>query len=133
MKICITSTGTDPKSHIDMKFGRCACFIFHDTQNEDIEAIENPALKAMHGAGIQSSQLLVDRKTDILLTGNLGPNASSVLSNAGIKVFAVKDGTVEQAIADFKEGNLDIISGPTVKGHDIGNSASASDTNKDTE
>jgi len=128
MRICITSRGTDPKSQIDLRFGRCACFIFYDTQNEDTEAVLNPALQAIHGAGVQSSQLLLDKKTEILITGNLGPNASAILSKSAIKVFAANDGTVEQAIEDFKAGRLDIITGPTVTGHNSDNSFSDSST-----
>ena len=120
MKVCLTSTGDSLESKLDSRFGRCGYFIFLDTEeSEKYESVENLAANAAHGAGIQASQFVMEKKPDAVITGNIGPNASSVLSNAGIKVysFAGFDGTVNDALTAFRDNKLKPVSGPTVGSH----------------
>ena len=117
MKICITSTGDSLESQLDFRFGRCQYFIFLDTDTGKFEAVQNPAVNAMHGAGIQSSQIVIDQKPVAIITGNIGPNASSILSTAGLNVLAGFAGTVGKVVQAYKEGKLKPITGPTVPSH----------------
>ncbi|MBN2406317.1 MAG: NifB/NifX family molybdenum-iron cluster-binding protein [Elusimicrobia bacterium] len=117
MKICLTATGEGPESHVDPRFGRCGYFVFHDTGTGGYEAVKNNAAGAPHGAGIQSAQLVIERRPDVVITGNIGPNASSVLSAAGIKVVTFGGGTVEEAVMAMAAGKLRAAEGPTVPGH----------------
>ncbi len=117
MKICITSTKNTVDSEIDPRFGRCQYFIFYDDKTDKSEVVENRAADAAHGAGIQASRLVIDRNPDAVITGNIGPNASSVLMNAGIKVYSSIGKTVREAIASYKQGKLKELSGPNVEEH----------------
>ncbi|MFH1415385.1 MAG: NifB/NifX family molybdenum-iron cluster-binding protein [Elusimicrobiota bacterium] len=117
MIICITSTGNDLEAQLDFRFGRCRYFIFLDNNTGKFDAVENPAVNAMHGAGIQSSQLVLERKPDAVITGNIGPNASSILATAGINVFGGLSGTVKEAASDYITGKLEQLTAPTVPGH----------------
>ncbi len=117
MKICITSIGDNLESQLDFRFGRCQYFIFLDSDTNEFEVIQNPAVNAMHGAGIQAAQLVIDKRPQIVITGNIGPNASSVLSSAGINVLAGFTGTINESVQAFKEGKLKPLTGPTVPGH----------------
>jgi len=117
MKICLTATGDNLESQLDLRFGRCQYFIFLDSDTDEFEAIQNPALSAMHGAGIQSAQLVLDKKPQAVITGNTGPNASSVLSAAGINVLAGFPGTINEVVQAFKKGELKPMVGPTVPSH----------------
>ncbi len=119
MKVCLTSTGSSLESKLDLRFGRCGYFIFMDTETGEFESIENSAENASYGAGIQAAQVVMEKKPDAVITGNIGPNASSVLSTVGIKVYAFAgfEGTVTDAIKAFRENKLKPVSGPTVESH----------------
>jgi predicted Fe-Mo cluster-binding NifX family protein len=118
MKLCITSKGKEAASEVDPRFGRAQYFIFVDTESGDLEAEENPAVSAPGGAGVRAGQLVSERGTETVLTGNVGPNAFQVLNAAGIRVITGVGGTVEKAKNDFINGVYDgqETSGPTVKG-----------------
>lgn len=117
MKICITSENNSLDSKLDPRFGRCQYFIIVDTDTLEFEAIKNPNVDAMGGAGIQSAQLLASKKVKSLITGNVGPNAFQTLQAAGIEVFTVASGTVKDVIEKYKKGELKIASGASVGPH----------------
>lgn len=117
MKIAITSAGTDLTSQVDPRFGRCPYFIIIDPDTEEFEALENPNVQAMGGAGIQSAQLIASKGAEIVLTGSCGPNAFQTLSAAGVKVITGIVGTVKEAISRFKSGQLQPIQAPNVGSH----------------
>ncbi|MDP8247862.1 MAG: NifB/NifX family molybdenum-iron cluster-binding protein [Candidatus Tritonobacter lacicola] len=117
MKVIVTSQGTDLESQVDPRFGRCANFIIVDTESLEFSAVPNAAGGAIGGAGIQAGQFIAEQGIEAVITGNVGPNASRVLSGAGIKIYVGASGTVRQAVEDFKAGKLNAASGPTVGGH----------------
>jgi len=111
MKICIPSTGEDLTSSVDLRFGRCAYFLIVDSETgEKIETVENTGMQDSRGAGISAAQIVTDKKVEAILVGNLGPNAYTVLSQAGIKCYQVSAGqTVKQAVEAFKQGQLQLL------------------------
>jgi len=118
MKIAITSTGKELGSALDGRFGRCSFFIIYDTDaGKVLEVMENSAAQTAGGAGIQAGQLIVNKGVQAVLTGNVGPNASGVLSNGGVQVYAGFSGTVQEAIDSFGSGGMSAASGPTVQSH----------------
>ncbi len=118
MIIAITAIGKDLKSQVDQRFGRAKFIIIYDTNTSSFTAHDNLLnLNAPQGAGIQSAQNIVDKNAEILLTGNLGPKAFTVLSVAKIKSYLVAGGTVEQAIKDFQDNKLELMNNANVEGH----------------
>jgi predicted Fe-Mo cluster-binding NifX family protein len=117
MKIAISSTGKNLDSQIDPRFGRCQYFIFVDPETMEFEVSENEGLMASGGAGVQAAQLVVQKGVNVLITGNLGPNAASALSASGVKVYLVPGGTVKEVTEAYKSGTLKEVSGPTVPPH----------------
>lgn len=117
MKIAISSMGTDLNAQIDPRFGRCQYFIIVDSDTMEFEAIENPNISAMGGAGIQSGQMMAGKGVQAILTGNVGPNAFQTLSAAGIQVITGVTGKVKDAIQQFKSGQLQSVSEATVPTH----------------
>jgi predicted Fe-Mo cluster-binding NifX family protein len=117
MKIAVSSTGKDLDAQMDPRFGRCQYFVLVDPETMEFEMIDNQGLAAMGGAGIQAAQSVAQKGVTALITGNLGPNAASALSAAGIRVCLVSGGTVRQVTEDFKAGRLKEVSGPTVSSH----------------
>ena len=114
MKICVTSDGNSLDSNVDPRFGRCRYFIFADTDTLAFEAIQNPNIEAMGGAGIQSGQFVAGKGVKAVLTGNVGPNAFQTLQAAGIDVITGISGAVKEAIEKYKKGEFKSTQGPSV-------------------
>ena len=117
MKICITSEGNTLDSKVDPRFGRCQYFIFADIDTLEFEALENPSIGAMGGAGVQSAQLVASKQVKVVLSGNVGPNAFQTLQAAGINIFTNASGTIKEAIEKYKKGEFKSVSGPSVASH----------------
>ena len=115
MKICVTSQGDNLDSQVDPRFGRCQYFIIADTDTFKIEAIQNPNINTMGGAGIQSGQLVSAKGVKTVLTGNVGPNAFQTLQAAGIDVITGASGTVKSVVERYKKGEFKPTQGPSVK------------------
>jgi len=117
MKVAVSSTGQDLNALVDARFGRCQYFIIVDSETMEFEAVANPSLAAMHGAGIQTAQMVASKGATVVLTGNCGPNAFQTLSAAGVQVIVGVSGTVKDAIEKYKRGDLQASSQPSVPGH----------------
>lgn len=117
MKIVVSAAGKDLDAEVDPRFGRCQYLAFVDTDTMEFEAIENAAMAAGGGAGIATAQTVADRGAKAVLTGNMGPNAYEVLSQAGIQVLTGVSGKVKDVVEAFKSGSLSESSGPTVGAH----------------
>jgi len=114
MKVCVTSENNNLDSKIDTRFGRCQYFIIVDTDTLNFEAIQNPNIESMGGAGVQSGQFVAEKKVKAVLTGNVGPNAFQTLQLAGIDVVIGVSGTVKEAVEKYKKGELKPTKGPSV-------------------
>jgi predicted Fe-Mo cluster-binding NifX family protein len=106
MKICISSTGKNLDAAVDQRFGRCQYFLIVDTETMKVKTISNEATLSSGGAGIQAAQIVTKEDVGSVITGNIGPNAFSILQAAGIKVYIGAEGTVKEAIESYKKGNL---------------------------
>lgn len=102
---------------IDPRFGRCPYFVIVDSETMKFEAISNVAAGARGGAGIQAAQNVAGREVEVLITGNVGPNAFQALSTTGIKIVTGAFGTVREVIERYKRGELKETNMPTVRGH----------------
>jgi len=108
MKIVVTSNSADLDGPASPVFGRCSTFIFVDIETMSFEAVENPAVGAGGGAGVQAAQLVVERGARAVLTGNVGPNAFHVFEAANVPVYLVRGGTVRQAVEAYQAGQLPV-------------------------
>ena len=115
MKVCVTSQGENLDSQVDPRFGRCPYFIIVDTETLEFEAVENPNISAMGGAGVQSGQLIASKEVKAVLTGNVGPNAFQTLQAGGIEVIIGVSGSVKEVIEKYKKGELKSTDTPNVE------------------
>jgi predicted Fe-Mo cluster-binding NifX family protein len=113
MKVVVSAMGENSNGEVSLVFGRCPMYIFVDTETMAFEPVPNPAMSASGGAGIQAAQLAVSKGVQAVLTGNVGPNAFNVLQAAGITIYRVSAGTVQEAVEAYKSGQLQPISGAT--------------------
>jgi predicted Fe-Mo cluster-binding NifX family protein len=117
MKITISSQGQDLEAMVDPRFGRCPYFIIYDTETKETEVLSNPALEATGGAGILAAQLVADKGVEVVITGNVGPNAFQTLNQAKIKIFGGATGTVKESLNKYENGELKELSNSSVPRH----------------
>lgn len=117
MKIVVTSNGIDLDADASPVFGRCPTYIFVDTDTMAFEAVDNPAMGAASGAGIQAAQFIVERGAEAVVTGNVGPNAFDVFGSVGVPVYLFEGGTVREAVEAYKAGELSEAGGATGPAH----------------
>ena len=117
MKVVITANGTDLDAQASPVFGRCSAYVFVDTETMQFEGVENPAIVAPSGAGIQAAQFIVGRGAQAVVTGNVGPNAFGVFQASGVPVYIFGGGTVREAVEAYMAGWLQLVGGANVPAH----------------
>jgi len=117
VKICVTAAGNTLDAPVDPRFGRAAYFAVINSENMAFRAIPNVAVNAMGGAGIQAAQKLAKEGVNVVITGNVGPNAFQALKSAGLKVVVGASGTVREIVVKYTRGELGETDAPTVDGH----------------
>lgn len=117
MKICVTSMGDTLDSNVDPRFGRCKYFLIVDTDTMSFKSISNESAMASGGAGIQAAQTVAKAGVEVVITGNMGPNAFQTLSAAGIMVFTGINGKIKEAVEKYKKGEMKEITAPSVGSH----------------
>ncbi|MGC8943039.1 MAG: NifB/NifX family molybdenum-iron cluster-binding protein [Caldisericia bacterium] len=106
MKICLTSTGNNLESFLDPRFGRCNYFVIVDTDTMNFKAIKNDASEARSGAGVKAAQFVINEGVDVLITGDIGPNAKMSFESSNIKIITGIEGSIKEIIENFKKENI---------------------------
>ena len=115
MKIAIAATGPGLDSPATGVFGRAPYFVVVETDGNNVRVLENLANPAAHqarSAGIIAAQALASKGVDAVVSGNVGPNAYTVLTQAGIRVFMATPGTVKENAVAAAQGKLQPIMAP---------------------
>lgn len=107
MKVVVTATGKTLDSQLDQRFGRADFFLIVDSDNLEFEVVDNSATATAGGAGITSAQSIVEKGVQAVITGNVGPNALSVLKAAEIPVYKGQSVSVRENIEQFNQGALE--------------------------
>lgn len=116
-RVAISVRGKTLEDPVDPRFGRCPNFVLVDPDTLEWSAIPNPGAGSGGGAGIQAAQALIDNGVDILVTGNVGPNAHSTLEGGGVEIFTGASGAASRALEEMKEGKLRATREPTSPAH----------------
>ncbi len=118
MKIAVSASDNNLDTMVDPRFGRCAYLLIVDSQTgEIVSGGRNEFAAAGGGAGTQTAQWAIREGAEVVLTGNVGPNAYNVLRAGKVKVYAGVSGSVRDAIARLNKGELSEISNSTVPPH----------------
>ncbi len=111
MKIAITADGENLNNKVDQRFGRCPYFLVMDV-NKDIigafESVKNQGAIQGHGAGIKAAEQIGELKVEVVITGQLGPNATTVLNELGINAYTAS-GIISNVLKDFVANKLEKI------------------------
>ena len=107
---------------MSLRFGRCSSFTFVSVDNNEISVVKtvmNHANQAMGGAGIQASQIVGTNNANVVIVGNLGPNAVQSLNSLNLKIVRAPNQqlTVKQAVDLYMEGKLHAITSSNVGSH----------------
>ncbi len=118
-KVAVSCEEPSMDSRIDPRFGRAAGFCVVDPDTLEFIYVDNGSSQALsQGAGIQAAETVCRSGATVVLTGYVGPKAFQALSAAGIQVGQnLENMTVRQAIARFKEGQVEMATSPNKMGH----------------
>ena len=116
MKLAVSAEGNDLEAQLDRRFGRCSYFVIVDPETMEFDTIQNVSKGATGGAGIKAAQTLADSEVNVLITGNVGPNAFNALTSASINIFTGVSGTVKEAVEKYNDGKLSQTNEPTAAG-----------------
>ncbi|MBU0758079.1 MAG: hypothetical protein KKF44_08475 [Nanoarchaeota archaeon] len=111
MKIAVSADGESMDSSVDMRFGRSRYFVIVEVEGSEIKgstAVENKGGVQGHGAGIAAAEEIGELGAKVVITGNLGPNATGVLDQLGVKSFQ-GSGTVKEAVEKYMKNELKLI------------------------
>jgi len=120
MKLAISISGNTLDSPFDARFGRAAAFCIVDTETDEWQAFDNPALSASGGAGVQAAQLVAGQGVQAVVSGAFGPNAFDTLAAAEIDMYLAPGNeahSVAEILAMFKAGQLVKVEAATHEGH----------------
>lgn len=106
MKIALTTTGETLDSPLDLRFGRAFAYLIYDEEQKTSSVIRNVGAEAAQGAGIKAAETVVKAGATALITGDCGPKAFHVLTQAGVKIYSAKNMSVKSAIDAFQAGQL---------------------------
>ncbi len=115
MRILATTTKGGLDDIITPMFARAPTFTVVEVENKqikDVKIIQNQASMQPSGAGIAATQTVCNLGVNVVLTGNVGPNAFHGLSSAGIKIYRADGLKVEEAIRKFLNNELLEITSP---------------------
>lgn len=111
--IAITSSGQNLKSNVSVRFGRSQHFLILDEDGNLEEVVSNPGVGTQRGAGVQAAQTIADQGVEVLITGNIGPNAFSALQTAGVEVFLASGIKAKDAFEKWNNDELNKAEAPT--------------------
>jgi predicted Fe-Mo cluster-binding NifX family protein len=106
MKIGITATAPGLDAHVDPRLEGAAFFTIVDTDNNTIESVPNDLRNLPTGAEEETAKMVAKLGAKALISEHVSPRAQEILSTSGVKVYPYSGGVVEDAIEQFRNGEL---------------------------
>jgi predicted Fe-Mo cluster-binding NifX family protein len=118
MKVLVSAQGDHLDALVDPRFGRARWLLDVDTVTGGFVARDNSEKRHEDaGSGMQAAREALERGTEALITGNIGPAAFRALESAGAVVYLVGVCTVREAIDRLTAGGFTPATGESVAGH----------------
>jgi len=104
MKIALPSDGTQ----VDQHFGHCQCFTIFDVDDEN-KIVSQETLTPPPSCGCKSNIVpqLAGMGVSVMLAGNMGGGAVSLLAGNGIKVVRGCSGNVQEVAQAWLAGRVE--------------------------
>jgi predicted Fe-Mo cluster-binding NifX family protein len=113
MKIGISSTNISLTENVYKRFGRCPVYVLYDTESGKCEHIYNYCRFYPKDPGAIAAQLFVKKKVNAVITGVIDDRSLKILNKSSIEVLSGYPGTCREALDNYRDGKLKIISGYT--------------------
>jgi predicted Fe-Mo cluster-binding NifX family protein len=118
MKIAISAFSNNLEGQVNPVFGRCQGYMIVDAEGDEIKNtsyIENTASISSSGAGVAATQIVIEQNVQIVISGNLGPNAYAILRQTGIKCYQANNLKIKEALEKLAKGTLPEINAPSTQ------------------
>lgn len=116
MIVAVSTNGDNLESAIvDPRFGRCNNFLIVNTKDLSFFVLANQAKFEGHGAGISAARYVINESVEVVISGNIGPNAYQTLAAANVKMY-VYNGLIMNAIKELQSNSLKELTQPTRPG-----------------
>lgn len=106
MKIAIPISEKSETAFMARRFGRANYYLIYEDQNDEIVIVENPAVNARGGAGIQAVEFLISKGVKAVIVPEVGPNADRVLKSANMSIYHGLDLSSLELIDKWKNNEL---------------------------
>ncbi|MDO4731281.1 MAG: NifB/NifX family molybdenum-iron cluster-binding protein [Clostridia bacterium] len=100
MKITVAAMGNQVAGH----FGHCENFIFFDTADGKITAV-NTVANPGHRPGFLPN-FLADNGTQVIISGGMGGGAVDIFNERGVEVVVGVQGDAQTAVETYLKGEL---------------------------
>jgi len=107
LRICITADGPDLKSAVGEDLGHSPYFLVVNPETLEFEVFENEAAGWEMGAGMKAADFIIGLNVDAVITGGIGFHGYEKLTDAGIMVISDEEGSVLNAIYNFKRRHME--------------------------
>lgn len=103
MKICVSAMSGSMDARVSERFGRAPYFVIVESDDMSFVPVLNAAESMQGGAGPEAVRQAAAKGAQVVLTGELGPNAKTAIEAAGIKGITGVSGTktVRQAVEEY--------------------------------
>jgi len=107
MRSGISADGPSLDTKVGERFGTSKYLLIVDLKTGKVEAVVNPGASSLSHSGIQAVIMVISKKPDVLLTGYVSPTAEKHLTANRIRVVRGKDGSVSEALEQFKQSLIE--------------------------
>jgi predicted Fe-Mo cluster-binding NifX family protein len=91
-KIAIPSMGETLDSMVSDTLGRAPFVIIYDEGSKKFECFENVGFQVQDGSGLKVTEIIIEKKADVLLTREIGRKAYSILMQEHIDIQLLDSG-----------------------------------------
>ncbi len=118
--ICIpTINESGLLADVSTHFGKTPYFTFIELEDGEIKDIEVKGSFGKHNGGFKTSaEIILDSNADVLICGNLGSKAVSMLRDGEMEIFSGASGNVKDTLREWKLGMLPVADKNSCNGKD---------------